>query len=79
MRERHFGEFLWLGVLQGMSSVLATEKETPMQRALASSLLKSLWSQRMLPLYEGEAAGRAKSSMYEIIRPQGTWNWRGGT
>jgi len=62
MGERHFGEFLWLGVLQCMSSVLATEKETPMRRALASGLSKSSWRGRMLPLYEGEVAVRAKSS-----------------
>jgi len=33
MGERHLGEFLWLGVLHCMSSVLATEKETPVRRA----------------------------------------------
>jgi len=33
----------------------------------------------MLPLYEGEAAVRAKSSTYEIIRPRGTLKWRGET
>jgi len=36
MGERHFGEFLWLGVLQCMSSILATEKETSIWRPLAS-------------------------------------------
>jgi len=30
----------------------------------------------MLPLYEGEVAVTAKSSRYEIIRPQGTLKWR---
>jgi len=69
MGERHLGEFFWLGVLQCMSSVLATEKETPMRRASASSFSNSFWRRRMLPLYEGEAAVRAKSSTYEIIRP----------
>jgi len=33
----------------------------------------------MLPLYEGEAAVRAKSSTYETIRPLGTLKWRGET
>jgi len=52
-----------------MSSVLATEKETRMRRALASSFSNSSWRRRMFALYDGEAAVRAKSSMYEIIRP----------
>jgi len=39
-----------------MSSLLATEKETPMRRALASSFSKRSWRRRMLPLYEGKAA-----------------------
>ena len=69
MEERHPGEFLWLGVLQCISSVLATEKETPMRRAVASSFSKCSWRWRMLPLYEGEVAVRGKSSTYEIIRP----------
>jgi len=62
-----------------VGSVLATEKETPMRRALASSFSKSPWRRRMLPLYEGEAAVRAKSSTNEIIRPRGTLKWRGET
>jgi len=61
MRERHLGEFLWLGVFQCMSSGLATEKETPMRRALASSFSKSSWRRWILPLYKGEAVVRAKS------------------
>jgi len=60
-----------------MSSIWAIEKETPMRRALASSFSKTLWRRRMLPLYEGEAPVRAKSSTYEIIRPQGILKWRG--
>jgi len=47
--EAHFGEFLWLGVLQCISSVFATEKEMPRRDALLSSLSKSCWSLRMLP------------------------------
>jgi len=79
MGERHFGEFLWLGVVQCMSCVLVTEKETPMWRALASSFSKSSWRRWMLTLYEGEVAVRAKSSTYEIIRPRGTLKWKGET
>ena len=60
-----------------MSSVLASKKETPMQRALACSFSKSIWRRRMFPLYEGEAPVRAKSSTYEIIRARGTLKWRG--
>ena len=50
MGENHCDEVLRLGVLQCMSSVLTTEKETPMRRALASSLSKSFWRRRILPL-----------------------------
>ena len=35
--ETHFGECLWLGVLQCRSSVFATEKETPRRDAFPSS------------------------------------------
>ena len=62
MGERHFGECLWLGVLQCMSSVLWTEKDTPSPRALASSVPKSFCSRRMMQRYEREATMRAKSS-----------------
>jgi len=79
MGEMHFAEFLWLRVLQCMSSVLATEKETPMARALASSFAKSSWRRWMVPLYEGEAVVMAKSSTYEISRPRGILKWRGET
>ena len=72
MGERHVGEFLWLGVLQFMSSVLATEIETPVLRALPSGFAKSACRQRMLTLDAGEASLRAKLSTYEIIRPRGT-------
>jgi len=33
----------------------------------------------MLPLYEGDAAVRAKSSTYEIIRPRRILKWSGET
>jgi len=33
----------------------------------------------MLPLYDMEAAVRAKSSTYEISRPLGILKWRGAT
>jgi len=45
----HFGECLWLGVLQWISSVFATEKETPKRDAFHSSLSNSSWSRRILP------------------------------
>ena len=47
-----------------------------MRRALASGFSKSSWRRQMLPQYEGEAAVRAQSSRYEIIRPRGTLKWR---
>jgi len=58
MGERHFGECLWLVVLQSMSSVLATEKETPRQKAFASNFSKSSWRQWILPQYKRKAAVR---------------------
>jgi len=45
-----------------MSSVLGTEKEMPMSRPFAATVLKSLCSLRMLPLWEGEATVIKKSS-----------------
>jgi len=53
---------LWLGVRQWMRSLFGTEKDMPMSRPLAATLLKSLWSLRMLPLWEGEATVIEKSS-----------------
>ena len=44
------GGVLWLGVRQWMSSVLGTEKDTPMSRPLAAMVVKSLCRLRMLPL-----------------------------
>jgi len=41
MGERHFRECLWLGDLQCMSSLCATEKEIPRLRAFASRFSKS--------------------------------------
>ena len=49
------GGDLWLGVRKWMSSVFGTEKDTPMTRPLAATVLKSLCNLRMLPLWEGEA------------------------
>jgi len=65
--ERHLGYPLWLGVLQCMSSVLGTEKETPKRVALASRIMKSSWSRRMLPIYDKEATVWQKSYTYESI------------
>jgi len=44
------GGVLWLGVHQWMSSVLGTEKDTPMSWPLASMVEKRFCRQRMLPL-----------------------------
>jgi len=44
------GGDLWLGVRQWRSSVFGTEKDTPMSRPLAATVLKSLCSLRTLPL-----------------------------
>jgi len=38
-----------------MSSVIGTEKDTPMPRPLPAIVLNRLCSLRMLPLWEGEA------------------------
>jgi len=56
------GGDLRLGVRQWMSSVFGTEKDTPMSRPLAATVLKILCSLRMLPLWEGEATVIEKSS-----------------
>ena len=56
------GGDLWLGVHQWMSSVFGTEKDTPMTRPLAATVLNSLFSLRMLPLWDGEATVIEKSS-----------------
>ena len=77
--ERHLGEWLWLGVFQRMSSVLATEKETSRRRAFASSFSQSAWRRQILPRYESKAAMRMKSSRYEMIRLRGILEWRGAT
>ena len=77
--ERHLGDLLWLGVLQCISSVLGTEKETPRRAALASRILKSSWSRRMLPLCDREATDRQKSSTYQIISPRGMLKCSGAT
>jgi len=44
------GGDLWLGVRQWISSVLGTEKDTPMSRPLFAMVEKSLCRRRMLPL-----------------------------
>jgi len=41
---------LWLGVRQWMSSVLGTEKETPMFRPFVDMVVKSPCRRRILPL-----------------------------
>jgi len=41
---------LWLGVRQWMSSVLGTEKETPMSRPFAEMVENMFCRRRMLPL-----------------------------
>jgi len=56
------GGDLWLGVRQWMSSVLGTEKDTPMSRPFAATVLRSLCSLRMLPLWVWEATVIEKSS-----------------
>ena len=76
---RHLEECLWLWVLQCMSSVLRTEKDMTRRRALASRVPKSFWRRQMFPQYEREATVRAKSSKYEIIRPQGILKCTGAT
>ena len=40
----------WLGVRQWISSILGTEKDTPMPRPFAAMVEKSLCRQRMFPL-----------------------------
>jgi len=44
------GGVLWLGVRQWISSVLGTEKDTPMSRPLVAMVEKSRYRRRMLPL-----------------------------
>ena len=44
------GGDLWLGVCQWVSSVVGTEKDTPISRPLAGTVLKSLCTLQMLPL-----------------------------
>jgi len=56
------GGVLWPGVRQWISSVLGTEKDTPMSRPLTAMVAKSLWRLRMLPLWKGEATVIEKSS-----------------
>jgi len=56
------GGVLWLGVRQWISSVLGTEKETPMSRPLVVMVEKSPWSRRIFPQWEGEATVTEKSS-----------------
>ena len=53
---------LWLGVRQWITSVLGTEKDTPMSRPLAAMVKKSTYRWRMLSLSEGEATVIEKSS-----------------
>ena len=77
--EVHFGECLWLGVLQCMSSVFGTEKEIPRRDTLISSFSKRSWRRRMFPQYERDATVRAKSSTYDIIRPRRILKCRGAT
>jgi len=48
------GGDLWLVVRQWRSSVFGTEKDTPMSRPLAATVVKSLCSLWMLLLWEGE-------------------------
>jgi len=56
------GGVLWLRVRQWMSSVLGTEKETPMSRPLEAMVEKGPWSRRMFPLWEVEPTVTEKSS-----------------
>ena len=53
---------LWHEVRQWMSSVLGMEKDTRMSRPLVEMVEKSLYSWRMLPLWEGETTMMEKSS-----------------
>jgi len=55
-----------------MSSVLSTEKDMRGRTALDWIVLISSCSWQMFPLSEGEAAVRAKSSMYESISALGS-------
>jgi len=73
------GGDLWLGVRLWMSSLFGTEKDTPMSPPLAATVLKSLYSLRMLPPWEGEATVIEKSSTYETISPLGIDVCRGET
>jgi len=45
-----------------MSTVLGTQKDTPISRPLAAIVVKSLCNGRMLPLWEGDATVIEKSS-----------------
>jgi len=45
-----------------MSSVLGTEKDTPMSPLLVAMVEKGFCSHRMFPLWEGEATVTEKSS-----------------
>jgi len=60
------GVVLRLGVRQWATSVLGTEKATPMSRPLAAMMEKSLGRRGMLPLWVGEATVIEKSSTYQI-------------
>jgi len=51
------GGDLSLGVPQWRSSFFGTEKDTPMSWPLAPTLVTSLCSLQMLPLWEGETMG----------------------
>jgi len=49
------GGVLWLGVRQWISSVLGTEKDTPMSPPLAAMVEKNPRSRSIFPLWEAEA------------------------
>jgi len=73
------GGVLWLGVRQWISSLLGTEKETPISRPFVDMMEKSPCRWRMFSLWEVEATVREKWSTYEIMRPLGIDMWRGAT
>jgi len=62
-----------------MSSVLGTEKDTPMSRPFAAMLEKSSCRRHRFLLEEGEATVIEKSSTYGTMRPLGMDMCRGAT